>query len=464
MRCSGARIAAVVAAALAALTALPVAVAQEVGVGGFVRLDHYGGVAEETFYTNEPVRLTAVSRIRADDEAGFWSAFLELVAHLQYDEEGFSVAPGALTLRAVDDMVRQAYASFRFDAFDVEAGKKFVRWGKVDFLSPLDVVNHFNTEVPALVDVFEGPLADPLLHVTAYPTDDLAIELVYVPFLAPYVIAVDDLDIDFQFGLLDFDVAFRYPEVEPFSEFAHSVHGAISYSTFVADFQVSYSWFRDQIPDIDLSDLEERSGDRYEVEGVIVPAYGRAHNVGLGASVGLDGWVISADVGAKFLDDNLDGARIGIKNPEIRSVLQVDHAFALGEQQLAATAGVIHRLVLFDEDAWRSDFSPFLESIVGTLHDRELFQHEPSHWYLIGRLQTSFLREQLGVEATGAWGIDEDALHLAPRVSYAISDTWSVAAGANLWFTLDGPDSTKVGLLRRDDAKDNVFIQTTLRY
>ena len=462
MRSVGARFAAVLAWLAAAL---PVAVAQEVGVGGFVRLDHYGGIAEERFYSNDRVRLTAVSQVRAEDEAGFWSAFLELVAHVQYDDEvGFSVAPGALTARDIDNLIRQAYGTFRFDAFDVEAGKKFVRWGKVDFLSPLDVVNHFNAEVPALVDVFEGPLADPLLHVTVYPTDELAVELVYVPFLAPYVIAVDELDIDFQFGLLDVDMEFRYPEVQPFSELAHSVHGAISYSTFVADLQLSYSWFRDQIPDIDLSGLEEKIDVLHEIEGTILPAYGRAHNIGLGASVGLDGWVISADVGAKFHQDNLDGSQIGVKNPEIRSVLQVDHPFAIGEQQLFATAGVIHRLVLFDEDAWNSEFSPFLESIIGRLHDRELFQDEPSHWYLIARLQTSFLREQLSVETTGAWGISEDALHLAPRASYAISDTWSVAAGANLWFTLDGPDSTKVGLLRRDDAKDNVFIQTTLRY
>ena len=278
-------------------------------MGGFVRLDHYGGVAEESFYTNERVRLTALSQLRADDEAGFWSAFLEVVAHLQYDDEGFSVAPGALTARAIDNMIRRAYVSLRFDAFDVEIGKKFVHWGKVDFLSPLDVINHVNLEVPALGDLFEGPLADPLLHVTAYPTDDLAIELVYVPFLAPYVVTVDDLDIDFQFGLLDIDMALRTPEVEPFSEYAHSIHGAISYSTFLADLQVSYSWFRDQIPDIDLSGLEERIDVLHEIEGTIVPAYGRAHNIGLGASVGLDGWVISADVGAKFHQDNLDGSQ-----------------------------------------------------------------------------------------------------------------------------------------------------------
>ena len=461
MRFPGTRIAALLVWALAAL---PVLFAQEVAVGGFVRLDHYGGVAEESFYTNERVRLTALTQLHADDEAGFWSAFLEVVAHLQYDDEGFSVAPGALTARAIDNLIRQAYASFRFDAFDVEIGKKFVHWGKVDFLSPLDVINHVNLEVPALGDLFEGPLADPLLHVTAYPTDELAIELVYVPFLAPYLVTVDDLDIDFPGRLLEIDLAFRYPEVQPFSEAAHSVHAAVSYSTFLADLQVSYSWFRDQIPDLDLSDVDERFGPPYVIEGTIVPAYGRAHNIGFGASLGLDGWVISADVGAKFHQNNLDGSRIDIKNPEIRSVLQVDHPLTVGEQQLFATGGVIHRLVLFDETAWESDYDRVLEFMIGSRADEYLLQDEPSSWYVVSRLQTSFLREQLSVEATGVWGITEAALHLAPRVSYAITDTWSAAAGANLWFTLDGPDSTKTGLLRRDDAKDNVFIQTTLRY
>lgn len=76
------------------LAALPLAVAQEMEVGGFVRLDHYGGVAEERLYSNDRVRLTALSRLEAYDEAGVWSALLELVAHLQYDDEGFSTAPG----------------------------------------------------------------------------------------------------------------------------------------------------------------------------------------------------------------------------------------------------------------------------------------------------------------------------------------------------------------------------------
>ena len=461
MRLHGTRTVALLAWALAAL---PVAPAQEIEVSGFFRLDHYGGIAEDRFYTNERVRLTALSQLQATADSGSWAAFLELVGFLQYGADGFAAAPDALTVRDLDNLIRQAYLSFRFDAVDVDIGKKFVHWGKVDFFSPLDVVNHTNADVLALDDLLEGPLADPLLHVTAYPTDELSIELVYVPFLAPYVVAVEELDIAFQLFQFDVDIEFRFPKTEPFSEFAHSLHGAVSYSTFLADLQFSYSYFRDQIPDLDLSDLEERFDPRYTIEGTILPAYGRAHSFGLGASLALDGWVISADTGVKFHEPNWDGSRIDIKNPEIRSVLQVDHPFSIGQQQLFATGGLIHRLVLYDETVWQSEYSSFLESIIGTQADRYLLQDEPSWWYLICRLQTSFLREQLNFETTGAWGITEDAVYLAPRVSYAITDTWSVAAGANLWLLLGDPDSTMTGLLRPDDAKDNVFIQTTLHY
>ena len=133
MRFPGTRIAALLVWALAAL---PVLFAQEVAVGGFVRLDHYGGVAEESFYSNERVRLTALSQLRADDEAGFWSAFLEVVAHLQYDEEGFSVAPGALTARAIDDMIRRAYVSLPVRRLRCRGGQEVRALGQGGFPEP----------------------------------------------------------------------------------------------------------------------------------------------------------------------------------------------------------------------------------------------------------------------------------------------------------------------------------------
>ena len=440
-------------------------------VTGFVQLDHYGLVAPDWFYTNQRVRLTAVTQLEAAGATGDQAAFVELVGFVQHGVDGFEWAPGGVTLTDLDNFVRQAYVAFRFDAFDLDLGKKFVRWGKVDLLSPLDVVNHGNTDLLALDDVLDGARADPLVHVTAYPNDTLSLELVYVPFLAPDLVAIEELEIDVQFSILDktFDVDVRFlnPAVTPFSEWAHSVHAALSYTTFAADLQLSYSYFRDQLLDFDLSGLEERRSDggkRHDISGVVIPAHRHAHNFGLGASLAWGGWVVSADAGFKFSADNVSGSRIDIKNPELLTVVQADRAFAIGSQTINLLAGVFHRQVLHDASAWQSDYSPFLEAYVGTLADQHLLQNRPHTWYLVGRLHTTFLRERLGVEALGVWGITEQAVHLAPRVSYAVSDTLSVAAGANLWWLLDDPDSNETGLLRRDDAKDNVFVRTTLHF
>ena len=455
--------------ALAALSAT--ADGFDLDVAGFVQLDHYGLVAPERFYTNERLRLTAVAQLDASSDSGDLAAFVELIGFAQYGVNGFDSAPSGATLTDLDNLVRQAYVALRLGPFDLDIGKKFVRWGKADLLSPLDVVNHGNTELLALDDVLGGARADPVVHAIVYPSDDLSLELVYVPFLAPDLVAIEELAIDTRFDILgdtfDVDARFLNPPVTPFSEWAHSVHAALSYSTFVADLQVSYSYFRDQLLDFDLSGLVERrsaDGTRYDIGGTVTPAYRRAHNLGVGASLALDGWVVSADAGFKFAAANLSGSRIDTKNPELVTVLQADHAFAIGSQPFTMLAGVYHRQVLHDPAAWRSDYSPFLEAYVGTLADQYLLQHRPHTWYLVGRLHTTLLRERLGVGALGVWGITEEAFHLAPRISYAVSDTLSVAAGANLWWLAGDSDSGDTDLLRRDDAKDNVFLRTTLHF
>ena len=109
-----------------------------------------------------------------------------------------------------------------------------------------------------------------------------------------------------------------------------------------------------------------------------------------------------------------------------------------------------------------SEYSPIIEAVLAALADQYLLQEEPSTVYLVGRLDTSLLRERLGIGVTGAWGLTEQALHLAPRAALQVSDYLSVAAGANLWFSWEA--GTATGLLGRDDAKDNVFAQLTVRY
>ena len=444
----------------------------DLSLGGFVQLDHYGLVAEGRLYTNERIRLTAAAQVEAVNATGDLRAFAELQAfaqigaHVAVPETAVERRIGEVTVIDPEFIVRQAYVTLRTDAFDVDVGQKFVHWGKIDLLSPLDVVNHSNTATLGLGDAFESPLADPMVHVTAYLDDALSLELVYVPFLAPDLIGIAELDFDLTFINYDIDARFENPRVALFSEWAHSVHAALSYTSFDVDAQVTYSFFRDQTPDFDLSGVRETrppvDGEtHYSIRGVVVPGYNRAHNFGVGASAALAGFVLSADAGLK-LTENPDGTRIDIKRPEILYAAQADRAVSIGQQPFNVSAAVYHRLILHSDAERQSEFSPLVKNVVAELRDFYLLQEDPSTVYVVARADTSLFREALNVGVIGAWGITEKALHLAPRVGLRLSDHVSAAAGANLWF--EWSPGVASGLLGRDDAKDNVFAQLVVRY
>ena len=464
-----------VAALLAGLAAaVPHAAAEEIDLtlGGFVQLDVYELVAEERYYTHERLRLTAAAQVEAANATGDLAAFVELYAFAQIGAH--EAVPKTALVQSTGDVlvidpefiVRQAYVTLRTDAFDVDVGQKFVHWGKLDLLSPLDVVNHTNTATLGLGDAFESPLADPMVHVTAYLDDAFSLELVYVPFLAPDLVGIAELDFDLTFGAHDIDARFENPRIPLFSEWAHSVHAALSYTSFVVDAQVTYSFFRDQTPDFDLTGLRETSRTveeetRYDVRGTVVPGYYRAHNFGVGASAALGGFVLSADGGLK-LTENADGTRIDVKRPEILYAVQADRVVSVGRHPFNVSAGLYHRLILHPDAELKSKYSRLVENVVVALRDFYLLQEDPSTLYVVGRLDTSLFRETLNVGVIGAWGITEQALHLAPRAGLRLSDYVSAAAGANLWFSWEPGIAS--GLLGRDDAKDNVFAQLVVRY
>ena len=338
------------------------------------------------------------------------------------------------------------------------------RFGEVTVIDPEFIVRQ--AYVTLRTDAFESPLADPMVHVTAYLDDAFSLELVYVPFLAPDLVGIAELDFDLTLGTYDIDARFENPRLPLFSQWAHSVHAALSYTSFVVDAQVTYSFFRDQTPDFDLSGIREtaRTVDgetHYVIRGAVVPGYYRAHNFGAGASAALGGWVISADGGLK-LTENADGSRIDVKRPEILYAVQADRAVSIGRQPFNVSAGLYHRLILHPDAELKSEYSPLVENVVAALRDFYLLQEEPSTVYVVGRLDTSLFRETLNVGMIGAWGITEQALHLAPRAERRLSDYVSAAAGANLWYSWT-PGAAS-GLLGRDDAKDNVFAQLVVRY
>ena len=59
-----------------------------------------------------------------------------------------------------------------------------------------------------------------------------------MPFLAPDLVGIAELDFDLTLGTYDIDARFENPRLPLFSQWAHSVHAALSYTSFVVDAHV----------------------------------------------------------------------------------------------------------------------------------------------------------------------------------------------------------------------------------
>ena len=329
------------------------------------------------------------------------------------------------------------------------------------------MVNHTNTATLGLGDAFESPLADPMVHVTAYLDDAFSLELVYVPFLAPDLVGIDELEFDLTFLNYDIDARFGNPRLPLFSQWAHSVHAALSYTSFVVDAQVTYSFFRDQTPDFDLSGIREtartvdgrdplRHQGRRGAGLLPRPQLRRRRERGAGRM----GYIRRRRPQAHRERGRLPHRRQAPGDPLRR---------AGGPRRLHRPAAVqrVGRPVSPADPARRRGTEVGVQPAdrdrgLYALRDFYLLQEEPSTVYVVGRLDTSLFRETLNVGVIGAWGITEEALHLAPRAKLRLSDYVSAAAGANLWYSWKPGIAS--GLLTRDDAKDNVFAQLVVRY
>ena len=364
--------------------------------------------------------------------------------------------------------IREAYVGLHVGLFDLFLGQRFVRWGMVDIMSPLNNVNHSDTTVLSMDDPHEGTLPDLMLQIQFFPSDLWYVDAVYVPFLQPDIIDIEEtivqdqlqIDIGGTSHIYDVDAAFLNRPVEPFSEWAHSLHVSAHLKSFWVDLTGVYSFYIDQSPDFDLSDIAESEEDTgidettHTITGIACPAYNRAHSIGLAAAFYLADFLISADAALKITED-LDGTRIDVKTSEIVSVLQVERLF--WQNRLRAQAMVLHRYLLHDDAIPVSDYSPVIQAYISAIVAEYLRQKPESQLYALIGGDAKFLRERLSVSANIIYGLDEEALFVMPRLSLKLTDYVSLQLGSDLWFGQEGR-----GLLGGSLNNDNIFLRAQL--
>ncbi|HEB32357.1 MAG TPA: hypothetical protein ENI15_16040 [Spirochaetes bacterium] len=429
--------------------------------GGIFEIDYYGLIDPTTFYESERIRLTLATEISGRSKSRWLDFHLSGLLYAQPIGE-----PAFVELERI---VREAYLGLHFSIFDINIGQKFVNWGKVDILSPLNIINHSDTTVLSLDNILEGSLPDPMVQVQVYLADSFNLEIVYVPFLQPNIYPVEEILINEYLELdipplkkkiFDLDAAFINTEIKPFSELANSIHIAANYTSYLFDLIASYSWSVDQALDFDLSGIEEEitefpDRDEHLIRGTAFPAYNRIHNIGAGVSFYLRNLLISADSALKITRD-WDGSRMEIKNSELFSTIQVERMFL---NRVRVQLNLFHKYVFNYSAQLQSTYGPFMRVYINAVIDDYLLQKPQSQVYILAHFDTHFFRERLLLGGNFIYGYTEKAYYIIPRIAYKLSDYLSISAGADIWIK-----GTAEGLLGRNETRDNFFIRMQLAW
>ncbi len=431
-------------------------------IKGHFQTDYYGNIEPTTPYSNQRLRLYLQPVI---SEKLFNHKFSFLVSgNLFYQPIGKNYPTiGKEGFVSLDYLVREAYLGFHFSFFDLFLGQKFVNWGKVDVLSPLNVINPSDLTVLSPDNTEESSLADPLAQVQIYLSSELNVEFVYVPFFQPSIYPISEIEIKTNIptslfsrtSIYDIDASFINKKIKPYRELCHSLHSSLNYMSDLIDITAAYSYYKDHLFDFDLTNLKEdtiigTSTNIHQITGDAYPAYHYIHKIGLAGSYDHKGYDFNLDTSLLLTEDK-DGSRMDIKNNEIFNTIQVGHKFI---NKLYTQLNLVHRLILsFDADI-QSEYSIVVQNFIKSEIDKYFFQQSKSQLYLLIHADMNYLYEKLFLGINIIHGMAEKESYCSPRISYKLSDYITCYAGTDIWFGGEGD-----GFLSRNQLNDNFHVK-----
>lgn len=434
--------------------------AQGLDFNYYLMSDYYGDLEPTTPYENLRIRFYG----RPEISGAFTGADINyfVSANLYYQPLG-----DELFVR-LDNILREAYFELHGNLYNLYVGQRFANWGKVDFYSPVNIINAVNTTTFSLDNTEEGRLSDLMADFQMFLGTDASFQLIYVPFPRPYFHPDENVDIKINFFNLDIDAVFKHEKIPYLTEWeqTHSLFTTFRYWSYWFDMFLSYSFFIDQYPDFDLSGITQEinyipTPNEITIRGTAINSYNRAHLLGLGFSTNLKSWALDGESGLKITKD-WDGTRVEIKNSELVSNIQANRTFF---NYWVFQTNFIHRYIINHDAELQSDLNSQVLAYIEPEMEKHFLQPVESQIYMAVHLHRYVLHNTLYFAINGGVGfainpVDEyeTELYLAPRITYYFSDLVKMEAGGDFW--LQGEEA---GYLGRNIYKDNFYIRFILQ-
>jgi hypothetical protein len=352
------------------------------------------------------------------------SAHAKAVIHLDVnppiDLKGFT--SGWVSL---DEAYLQAY----FGDFEIEGGLRKLTWGKADSMGPMDVINPYDyTNLTTLTDVMKMKVAQPLIHGSYRVGTFSKIEVAVLPWFSPHLFAEKG-----PWAPAALPYPLTRPETDVLTTLSYAQAGARFTTTIgSADFGTQYFYGRMYQP-----------ATKYTFSGAdpsgITIDYNRYHQIGVDYAQVIAGFNLRAELAANITEDT-NGDDGEVYNPSLAWSLGFDRDLVWGinlnlqcNESIRLLHGEVSADSLLDTEAG-SDITSTLITAV---------------------LSKKFLRDELELETTAVWDIENGVALVMPAIVWTKNDVTVELSGG----IFAGSDDGLFGQFH-----DNSFIRVGLKY
>ena len=302
-----------------------------------------------------------------------------------------------------DARIRELYADIAMGPAELRAGKQIFAWGRADALNPTDNLTPRDFTLLA-TDDDEQKIGAPALRI-AVTAKGTTVSAIWLAGFQGHTLPLGTLPPGTQL-------------VRPTQGRSES-QGAVrvEHAGGRVDWSASYFDGLDLSPDAALRETPSGS--------VLVLSYHRLRAVGADAATTLGRYQVRAE-GALLLTENATGHDAGIQNSTAFAVLGADRTYG---SYLNLNLQYVVRYVRGFTPA-ESIVDPARRLVAIMIARLSQQMREVQHGVTV-RVSDQWLHETLKVEVAAVAYADPRQLLLRSRVTYALSDRWQVAAGAD---------------------------------
>ncbi len=331
--------------------------------------------------------------------------------------------------------LKEVYAGYQSDKFDLFLGNQIVTWGRTDGLNPTNNITP-NDYFFLTSDMDDQKLSNFMLRMKYRFTSVIDIELIGIPFYSPS---------NYRFDLFDTGESVSYGEATlPEKSFGNSSFATrLNFEFPKIGFSVSYFRGHDPFYGFNVQSIDFTTGVPL-VTNTATPYL--KNTIGIDFALPISSWILRGEAAYNITNDYEQ--LMYVPNPDIAYVVGVEHNFCgittilqyVGKYTLDFTE--LQQLVLTDPANPLAQMQYTEKMIIheSALFNRKIFcQQEKTNHAVVLSLNKALAYDTWNVELAGYYNITSEELMIRPKVTWKITDALAASLGGSY---MTGQDNT----------------------